>query len=270
MKRARRVSPNPPWRRLYHTWQRLLGHERFKSNKVSYLEFVQQRYKQVRFPSVAEARRVEGVLRTTAGSGLFPILVHRLESTLWVRFVAGTTVNAADPRHREAVYGFFASLYAQRPRQLTLAETDLPDRLRVHIETLAEVGRLDDGRARRLLHLASALEPQSVWFGLEYVDSLQKNLIVAETGAVGIDIEAAWDDQLLGIGVAKARLRWLDRPTAEILERLTELGAPDLREQYPYADLIFLAQYAIQSLFRGKPGRVPPRAFDALLAAYDD
>ncbi len=269
MKRARRIKANPPWRRLHQTWQRLLGHERYKSNQVSFLEFVHQRYKQVRFPSVAEARRVEGILRSTAGSGLFPILVHRLESTLWVRFVAGTNVNATDPLHLDAVYKFFATLYAQRPRQLALTETDVPDRLRVHIETLAEVGQLADARARRLLELGSELEPESMWFGLEYVDSLQKNLILADTGVVGIDIEAAWDDQLLGQGLAKARLRWLHQPTGEILDRLIDLGAPDLREQYPYAELMFLALYSIQSLFRGKPGRVPPEAFNALLAQYD-
>ncbi|MCC5887755.1 MAG: hypothetical protein JJT88_15070 [Gammaproteobacteria bacterium] len=269
MKNARRVSANPLWRRLQHAWQRLRGHERYKSNAVSFLEVSGRRYKQVRFPSVSEARRVEGILRATHGSGLFPTLVHRLESTLWVRFVSGCDLDAGNPGHREALYRFFAGLYGQQPRQVAVADTGIRDRLWVHIETLEEVGTLDAGRAQRLKQLATDLEPATVWLGLEYIDSLGKNFILADSGVVGIDIEAAWEEQLLGIGLAKTRLRWLDEAAAPILARLIELGAPDLREQYPYAHLVFLAQYGVQSLFRGKPGRVPVSAYDALLAEHE-
>ena len=270
MKRGRRSRANPLWRRFHRAGLRLIGHERYNLNDASYLDFGQQRYKQVQFVSVSEARRVEDILRSTHGSGLFPTLIHRLEHTLWVRFVSGKSFAADDPEHLDAVYRFFAALYAQQPRRIDLRETDLKDRVRTHIETLQEVGLLDADRARRLLKLAVDLEPESVWVGLEYVDSLRRNLIVAETGVVGIDIEAARHEQLLGIGLAKARLRWLDEPTGPILERLTELGAPDLCEQYPYAYLVFLARYGVESLFRSKPGRVPPSAFDALLAEYAD
>lgn len=265
MTRARRSSAYPLWRRVHHRWQRLLGHERYKSNAVSFLDFGRPRYKQVRFSSVAEARRVEDILRTTQDSKLFPTLVHRLESTLWVRFVPGANIDTANPEHLDAVTRFFASLYAQRPRRILLAETDLPSRLRTHIETLEEVGCIDAHRRQRLLSLGEALAPDSVWIGLEYIDSLRKNLILANSGVVGIDVEAAWDDQLLGLGLAKARLRWLEQPAAPIIDRLLELGAPDLREQYPYAHLVFLAQYGVQNLFRGKPGQVPAKALDALL-----
>lgn len=268
MKRARRVSANPLWRRLQHAWQRLRGHERYKSNAVSFLEFADHRYKQVRFPSVAEARRVEAILCATHGSGLFPTLIHRLESTLWVRFVDGGDLDAGHPGHREALYRFFAGLYGHQPRQVDFAATGIRDRLRTHIETLEEVGALDGDTARRLLDLAVDLEPDRVWLGLEYIDSLRKNFILADTVVVGIDIEAAWEGQLLGIGLAKSRLRWLDQAAGPILERLIELGAPDLRGQYPYAHLVFLAQYSVQSLLRGKPDRVPPSAFDALLAEH--
>ncbi len=268
MKRARQVSANPLWRRLQHTWQRLRGQERYKSNAVSFLEFAEQRYKQVRFPSVFEARRVEGILRATHGSGLFPTLIHRLESTLWVRFVSGSDLDAGHPQHREALYRFFAGLYAHESRQVDILETGIRDRLHTHIETLEEVGWLDGDRARRLLKLAGDLEPTAVWVGLEYIDSLRKNFILSDSGVVGIDIEAAWEKELLGIGLAKTRLRWLDQAAGPILERLVELGAPDLREQYPYAHLVFLAQYSVQSLLRGKRGRVPLSAFDALLAEH--
>jgi len=265
---VRRSSAYPFWRRMHHAWQRLLGHERYKPNAVSFLEFGRRRYKQVRFPSVAEARRVESILRSTHGSGLFPVLIHRLESTLWVRFVSGEPLDVDDPEHLDAVYGFFAALYAQQPRRIDVADTDLRDRLRTHIETLEEVNWIDADRAQRLLQLAVDLEPASVWVGLEYIDSLRKNLILAESGVVGIDVEAAWESQLLGIGLAKARLRWLDRPAGPILERLVELGGPDLHEQYGYAHLVFLAQYGVQSLFRGKAGQVPTSAFDALLSEH--
>ena len=269
MRRMRRSSANPAWRRVHHAWQRLMGHERFKSNAVRFVEFGNERYKQVNFPSASEARRVEGILRATHGTDLFPTFVHRLESTLWVRFVAGKTLAAGDPAQLDAVYRFFAGLYRHDPVQIRLTDTDLHQRLLIHIETLAEIEWLDGDRARRLLTLAETLKPESVWLGLEYVDALQKNLVYGAAGVVGIDIEAAWEGQLLGVGLAKARMRWLKMPAAPILERLALLGAPDLCDQYAYAHLTFLAQYSVQSLFRGKHGQVPMNAVDAVLSGAE-
>jgi len=266
MPRLRRSSANPAWRRLHHAWQRLVGHERYKSNAVHFVHFGSERYKQVDFPSVLEARRVEGILRATQGTQLFPTFVHRLESTLWVRFVAGNTVDADNPAHLDGVHEFFAGLYRHDPVRVALTDTDLHQRLLIHIETLAEVQWIDADRARRLATLAERLKPESVWLGLEYVDALKKNLVFGAAGVVGIDVEAAWDGQLLGIGLAKARMRWLNAPATPILERLAALGAPDLAEQYAYAHLTFLAQYGVQNLFRSKPGQVPMSAVDAVLA----
>lgn len=265
MTRKRERNTNPWWRRLHHAWQALTGHERFKSNATSFVEFGGQRYKQVRFPDTAEARRVEQILRQTRTLGLFPDFVFRLESTLWVRFVPGVPLDTGKPDHVSGIGAFFAGLYRHRTQRVDTATTDLHQRLFDNLRVLEEVGGLSGEKVRALTALAEKIRPERVWMGLEYIDPLRKNFVLAAHGVVGIDIEAIQDKQLLGIGLAKARVRWLDQPAAEILESLAARGGPDLKDQYDYAHLYFLAHYGVQNLFRGKPGRLGPEAFEALL-----
>lgn len=268
MGRFQRSSANPWWRRLHHRWLAWRGHERFKSNTVSFIDFDRQRYKQVRFPSVFEARRVEELVRRMRSSGLFPGFVFRLESTLWVRYVTGTSVDPRRDQDVAAVTAFFATLYRHEAHRVDLDETDLHERLLDNLQVLVEVDVLKDNRGAELAGLADRLRPERVWMGVEYIDPLRKNFIVTDQGAVGIDIEAIHADQLLGIGLAKARLRWFDQPRDTLLDRLIEQGAPDIRVQYDYASLSFLAHYGVQNVFRGKRQRLGMDGLERILRRY--
>jgi len=271
-------SANPWWRRLHHAGQALLGRQRHKSNETRFVEFGGLRCKQVAFPDSAEARRVESMLREFEESGLFPGFVFRLESTLWVRFVDGRAPRADNPRDVDAAGRFFVGLYRARPVERRLADTDLHPRLIAKLRMLGEAGRLDDARIEALETLAEKLRPESVWTGPDYIDALAKNFIIAEhprgdragddSYSVGIDIEALRDGELLGTGLAKACHRWLGEAADQFVDALAAEGGPDLRPQYAYTRLQFLAGYGVQNLMRGKPGRIRAEAFDKLLDAH--
>ncbi|MDT8409955.1 MAG: hypothetical protein RQ741_10185 [Wenzhouxiangellaceae bacterium] len=260
-------SANPWWRRLQLAWQALLGRQRHKSNETRFRDFGELRSKQVAFPDSAEARRVETLLRESAALELFPPFMFRLESTVWVRFVPGHRPNPRDPGDLEAMCRFFTALYRFRPVECRLDQTDLQPRLIARLRILCKAGRLDQVRLIELEQLAERLRPPMVWTGLDYIDALAKNFIIGRRGAVGVDIEAIGDGELLGTGLAKARHRWLGEAADPFLDALVAGGGPDLRPQYAYTQLQFLAHYGVQNLVRGKQGRIRADDFDALLSA---
>ncbi|MEX2498998.1 MAG: hypothetical protein WD397_09015 [Wenzhouxiangellaceae bacterium] len=277
MTRASGKSANPWWRRLHHAWQALIGRQRHKSNETRFVDYGGLRCKQVVFPDSAEARRVELLLREFEAPGLFPGFVFQLESTVWVRFVEGRAPRADNPQDVASLGRFFVGLYKARPVRCRLSETDFQPRLIAKLRMLGEAGWLDAARVAALEVLAERLRPESVWTGPDYVDALAKNFIIADgaaghragedMSAVGIDIEAIRDGELLGTGLAKARHRWLGETADPFLDALAAEGGPDLRPQYAYTQLQFLANYGVQNLVRGKPGRVRAGDFDALLDA---
>ncbi len=258
-------SANPWWRRAHHAWQTLSGRQRYKSNETRFVDFAGLRIKQVAFPDSAEARRVETLLLETATLGLFPGFVFRLENTVWVRFLPGHKPDPVKATDMTAMTGFFTGLYQARPVRCGLEQTDFPARLLSNLRVLGEVGRLDDKRVSALQELADRCGPEQVWIGLDYIDALAKNFIISGGRAVGIDIEAIHDGMLLGMGLAKARYRWLDEHADQIIDQLGEQGGPDLKAQWRYARLYFLASYGVQNLMRGKAGKIRTEAFDELL-----
>ncbi len=258
-------SANPLWRRVYHAWQALIGRQRHKSNQTSIVDFGGLRIKQVAFPDSAEAGRIETLLLETESLNLFPGFVFHLENTVWVRFLPGHPPRLDTPSDRAAIAAFFSNLYRARPVERPLDQTDLQTRLLGNLRTLGDVGRLDSERVVALLEMAEHLAPEKVWTGLDYIDALIKNFIISDGRAVGIDIEAIHDGQLLGTGLAKARYRWLDEHADRIIDKLGEQGGPDLRPQWRYTRLYFLASYGVQNLMRGKAGNIRPEAFDNLL-----
>ncbi len=258
-------SANPWWRRLHHAWLALAGRQRHKSNQTLFVDFDGLRIKQVAFPDSAEAGRVELLLRETDALGLFPGFVFRLENTVWVHFVPGHKPGPGTSSDIAAMTGFFSRLYQARPVQRRLEQTDLHARLLEHLRVLAAVGRLDGERVSALEELAERIRPEQVWMGLDYIDALAKNFIISDGRAVGIDIEAIHDGLLLGMGLAKARYRWLDEQADSMIEQLGKQGGPDLRPQWAHTRLVFLASYGVQNLMRGKTGKIQVDAYDALL-----
>jgi hypothetical protein len=263
--RPRRRFVDPWWRRMQRRWLAATARERFKSNRTRYVDFPSHRYKEIRFPSISEARRVEHNLCRLRDLGTLPGFVFRLESTVWVRYVNGSIIDPARESHRAGLIDFFARLYGQDARLLALEQTDVPHRLAENVRTLSEVGVLDTETASAVTRHAQLLQPATVWIGFEYIDALRKNFIASDDRVVGIDVEAIHADQLLGIGLAKATHRWFDYPRDALLTELHDRGVPDLGAQYGYAALSFLCNYAVQCVFRGKYRQVGQSDFERLI-----
>ncbi|MEE4331592.1 MAG: hypothetical protein V2J10_12050, partial [Wenzhouxiangella sp.] len=228
------------------------------------------RVKQGSFPDTAEAKRVEALLRETDELQRFPHPILRLENTVWVNFLPGRKPDPERASDVAAVADFFIDIYRDRPIERTLEETGLHRRLQDNLKLLGDVGLVDGHRLSAVRSLAERLRPDRLWIGLDYIDALAKNFIVSDGRVVGIDIEAIQEETLLGAGLAKAGYRWLGDQVDPIIERLADGDGPDLRAQWPYTQLSFLAGYDVQNLMRGKAARIRAEDFDALLSRFAD
>lgn len=264
--RLRYTNAHPFWRRL-HRWlrDRIWPDALRKSHHVHIVRIGARKFKQVSFAHASEASRVESGLRSVEPIRRFPKFVFRREARVWVEFIEGRAPDPARSKDVEEILRFFADLYASA-RQVRLADTALESRLADDIEFLRAAALLPEATARDALQLAGQLKPDRVWLGFDYVDALTKNFLITPRGAVGIDIESLDGGQVLGMGLAKARARWLDLPDEDVSARIAELGAPHIGSQFGYVRLAFAASYAKQNVFRGKARRLHAAGLEKLLA----
>lgn len=236
-----------------------------KSHEVHFVRTGEVLHKRIRFHHTSEAIAVEEALVALGRYGGVPSLVVRYGCDLWLEYVQGEVL---DPHAagQELLPRFFGELYRRGCRMAAISTTGVPVRLRKDIEFLQRTGYLKPAVCRRLFEKADELEPEQVWLGFEYIDPLPKNFIVRDAMIVGIDVEALRPDTLLGVGPAKAFLRWYREPVADFLVRLGREGAPDISGQLEYADLYFRCMYAKEKTFQRKTHLAPPSSFERFLA----
>ncbi len=261
----RRTNAHTLRQRALRRLRRLTGAVGVKSHEVHFVRTGDEIHKRVRFHHAAEAIAVEQALSSFGNWDGLPALVVRYGAELWVEYVHGSLL---DPREAPAdlLPRFFAEMYRRGSRLVPLRSTTVPHRLQEDIAYLARTGYLSQEVCRGLADRAGAIEPAEAWLGFEYVDPLPKNFVLRGGNLVGVDVEALQPASLLGIGPAKAFLRWYDHPVADFLARLTEAGAPDLSAQFEYAELCFRCAYAKQKTFQRKTHLAPPSSFDRFLA----
>lgn len=245
--------------------RRLTGAVGVKSHDVHFVRTGDEIHKRVRFRHAAEAMAVEKALAGFGSWEGFPALVVRYGNELWVEYVHGPML---EPRATapDLLPRFFAGLYRRGSRRVGLRSTTIPLRLEDDLAYLARTGYLSRDICRGLAARAREIEPAEVWTGFEYIDPLPKNFVVRGGALVGVDVEAILPDALLGIGPAKAFLRWYDGSPGDFLERLVAAGAPDISGQLEYAELCFLCTYAKQKTFQRKTHLAPPSSFHRFLA----
>jgi len=264
MEMIRRSNAHTWWRRAYTRLRALLG-AAVKTHRVHWVTIGGVRYKRVTFSHASEALRVMHNLEQVAPLARLPAPVYQHERRVWLKFVAGAPMDAGRPAHVGGMLALFADLYRHEPRRLALADTLIHQRLLADLAFLREVGALSPALGAAAQEAAAALCPQQVWLGFEYIDPLCRNFIVADSGVCAIDVEALYAGSLLGIGLAKARLRWLDMAPEALLDALSRRGAPDLRPQFDYAALSQLAAYSKQQVFRGRRRSIRAADFEQLL-----
>ncbi len=245
-----------------------------RSQRVFLVEIAGRRYKRVVFADSLQAREIGDRLLLFGPERVYPRLIHERENELWLEFVEGRALSAAEPisdERLDALAELLAVLYRRDARLLPLEQTRFPHGLETDLGFLRDVGVLADDLERELVRRAARVGPKEVWVGYDCTDLIAKNLVVEPDGRLRVvDVESLGAGQLLGTGVAKAALRWpaLARPGAgepALLERLVQAGAPDLRPGFPFAELCFRAAWLKNAFLEGKRRFVDERVLGALL-----
>jgi hypothetical protein len=217
-----------------------------------------------------QARQVAERLRHFGPSAIYPHLLLEREREVWVEFVEGERVTEASPEVVGGIADLLAVLYKRDPRRLPLASTSFLHDLRVDLGFLRDVGVVDPAAAEALSKRADALAPSHVWVGYDCSDAILKNFVRTPQGRIrAIDVESLAADQLLGVGAAKACLRWLGAERQAFLDRLRRGGAPDFLPAFPFVELSFLAFWTKSSFLEGKSRFVDARRFDRFLVDGD-
>jgi hypothetical protein len=262
--RFRVESPHPVGRRLRAALARFLGDRLQKSIRVTLVTIEGVRFKRVEFPDSYAAARIEHNLELFSTSEHFPSLVTRYENEVWVKFVDGDRVTTIDENFTARFADFCAELFAHRARSVPAAESMFPSRLTRDLGFLHAVSVLPDALHREISAVADRLCPPRVWVGFDYRDPVLKNFVLRRGSGTlcAIDIESLRDEQLIGIGIAKALLRWLHPFRDTFFDRLTRDRVPDIRSDFPFIELCFLASWTKRNFLERKWRSVDLTLFD--------
>jgi hypothetical protein len=234
-----------------------------RSQRVYAVEVGGHRYKRVVLPDAHHAAAIAARLRRFGPDGIYPALILERERELWVEFIEGTALSRSDPEAASGVAHVLAALQRRDPRLVPLAQTSFLHDLQVDLRFLGEVGVLPDASLRGLRRRAEQLAPERVWVGYDCTDAIAKNFVrTPEDRVRAVDVESLGAEQLIGVGPAKACLRWLSGERERFLAALAGAGAPDFQAYFEFVELAFLAFWTKSSLLEGKRRFVDPGAFE--------
>jgi hypothetical protein len=240
---------NPLWQRLLRRWRQWRGAALVKDHQVHLIDVDGQRYKRIRFASLAEAEAAAQALRAVHQLDRFPGLIRHDGKEIWTEFIPGPLANRRSADHAGLIADFFVDLYrlpgTHQSPDLKVFKNDLG--------FLVQTGWLEAAQGDELVARAATLQPKQLLIGHDYLDPVAKNFVIREDRAMAIDVEALLAAQPLGTGLAKAVLRWPGLDSTPVLEALIATGGPDLRDQYPFVELCFLAAYFRQKIIQKKP-----------------
>ena len=198
-------------------------------------------YKKVVFNSTHQAGRVAAALHAYGESVFVPSLRHHAGNAIWVDYVAGHAFdpNASDQPKRVAEC--FTSFALRPSRGVALADSGLIETLYERLATLSEHGVLDAALGRALAARIARFDGrQTLRFGFDYADPIAANLLTrADTGQTcAIDVKNVRQDGLVGLGVAKARARWLDEAgLSAILTHWQRQGLDDVVRSFDFVQV---------------------------------
>lgn len=236
-----------------------------KSQRVRFVTLNGHRYKRVLTSDAYVASAIERNLECFADTDYFSPLVMRYENEVWVEFVEGTR-----PQPEAGFAGqladFYATLYRRNPHYLAIEDTPFAQRLQRDLRFLNQVGFLDRDAYRDLQASARRITPRQVWVGFDYMDPVLKNFVVrTDSGCICvIDVESVFDGNLIGSGIAKAGVHWLQQELFETVRaRLAGYGdVPDFFSYFPFIELQFLARWTKTKFLTGKRKFLDRRRFE--------
>lgn len=218
--------------------------------------------KRLVLPDSRTAERIGDMLERVRTTGAAPEPLSRDGRELWLEFIEGAPVSRSDSSLVSELADLLAKLWAVAPLRKDPWETGLVLDLQRDLEFLTSSGVLAQDTSARLWDWAQPRIPDSLWLGVDYTDLRAANLLRVSDGSLRIvDVESLSIGLPLGTSLAKASIGWLQPHVSDILAALVERGAPDVRADYDFVSLVFLARWQKRSVLRGKWKRVDPDLF---------
>lgn len=251
-------------RRLYFAILRRFTAVFSKRQTVHFVRINGRLYKRVVLGDSFEAVQIENALRNVPDGARFPRLIQRHENELLLRFVDGRRFDAERRADRDALARFLGALYAM-PRTGD-AGYELAKQLEIDLDFLVDSGIIDARLKQRLSDRAAVIRPGEIEYGLDYVDPVEKNFVVADDVLYAIDVESLRTGVPVGTGVAKAGIHWLSRAELDAFCGEVESHSGDVfREQFPFVELCFRVGWTRRKLLQGKHGAIRSELLEALL-----
>lgn len=224
-----------------------------KPQRVYLVEIGGARLKQIVLADSAVAGQMAANLQELDATGVFPRLVARYRNEIWVEFIDGDLLASGVVPPLVDIAAVFAPLYRSSCRLVPAADVSVFRDSECDLALLATAGVIGTavaGRLRTALHDGT---PAEAWVGYDYGDARAQNFIRASDGRLRIiDIESIRRDSLLGLGVARALMRWPELDRDALLQQLEHRGAPQFRGYLGCLDLVFAAGWTKRCLLQGK------------------
>jgi len=264
----RQVNVYPFLKRLRSFVSRGHGVRLKKSQSAHFVTFAGQRFKRLILRDSFLAAQIERNLMLFGPSDLIPPFVIRYEHEIWVEYVEGERPSRGDETTARKVAAFYAAVNGRRTRLVALDDTPYDGRLQLDLRFLNKVGVLEDATYRRICDAAVEIRPARVRVGFDYTDPVLKNFVQRPPNGTicAVDVESLEDQQLIGTGAAKALLRWMQPHRSIFFDSYSAAGGPDIRRDFTYIELCFLAWYMKLMFMERKWRHVQPETFHRLFA----
>ncbi len=232
-------------KRVKYFLSRLLGTRLQKAKGIHFVTVNGQQYKRLILCDSFLASEIEQQLEAFSESGYFPALVARYEHEIWLEYVDGSPIRSVDEDVVLKIAEFYATVYRKNPVLVNTLDSPFLTRLSQDLRFLHQIGIVTQDAYRDLQAAVPDLMPEQLWVGHEYTDPVLKNFIHrTDNGRICVvDVDGLAVDALLGIGVAKACVRWLGPYQALFLSTLDQHGAPDIQKYFNFVELCFLAKW---------------------------
>lgn len=253
------------WKHLGYWISRLSGTRLQKAKSLHFVSINGQQFKRLVFCDSYLASEIERNLECFQGSGIFPCIVICYEREIWLEFVEGDSIREINQPLVEKMAKFYSRLYSESPRLMETDKTVFPDRLDRDLHFLNQVGIVSDGLLRELRKSVDILRPPHCWVGFDYTDPVRKNFVLNQNNQLlcAIDVEGLVKEYLIGMGAAKALVRWLNPFKDEFLRLMAVNHAPDFQAYYRFVELCFLAQWMKRAFFERDWKAIKPDYFES-------
>jgi hypothetical protein len=242
----------------------LFGTRLQKDKSIHFVTVNGQRFKRLTLCDSYLASEIEQHLTCFAGSGYFPSLVTRYEREIWLEYVEGASIQSVDEEFVLKIAEFYATVYRANSALLDAAQSAFPGNLLQDLRFLNQISILTHNSYLDLQAAVKDLTPKQVWVGYDYTDPVLKNFILRpENGQICVvDVDGLTGNQLLGMGVAKACVRWLAHYQPLFFSHLSSQEVPDFQQYFAFVELCFLAKWTKRAFLEHDWKVINPTLFE--------